>query len=123
MALGRVDHLLEARAIALLDPAPPCDLSFGLAKPYRERVAHAFELGQTEHAGAAGRPDGPLDPLAGKGGGEQLAEPAFEQRDLATELGADSALDEGWRGGCGEGRRRWRHGGDRVPLKQLLGHP
>jgi hypothetical protein len=84
MSLGGLDHLLEQRPVSLLDRPPPGDLGLGLAEPRGERVANLLELGQAEHPRAAGGADAPLDPPAGERSRKQLAEPALEQRDLAT---------------------------------------
>jgi hypothetical protein len=122
VSLGGLDHLLEQRPVALLDRSPPGDLGLGLAQARRERVANPLELGQAEHPRAAGGGDPPLDPAAGEGGREQLAEPPLEERDLATQLGPDPALDVRRRGGRDASDLGSRDC-DRVPLKQLLGHP
>src|SRR5919201_5097690 len=122
MALGGLDHLLEQRPGALLDPTAPGDLGLGLAKPGGERVANPLELVEVEHPRAADRADAPLAPLAGERGRKQLAEPTLEQRDLAAKLGPDPALDV--RGSGNRDGRGWEsRDGDRVPLKHLLGHP
>jgi len=121
MSLGSLDHLLEQRPVSLLDRPPPGDLGLGLAEPRRERVANPLELGHAEHPRAAGGADPPLDPAAGERCREQLTQPALEQRDLAAQLGPDPALGVG-RGGDARDHPRPRDG-DRVPLKQLLGHP
>src|SRR5204862_5013795 len=87
------DHRLEQAPEVLPPPPPPLELGLGLAKPHRQRIAHALELAGPQHARPADRPDAPLDPLARKRRGEELAEPPLERRDLTAKVVARPALD------------------------------
>jgi len=84
------EHLLQPSAIALLDAAAPGQLGLGLAEPDREAVSHQLELGDAENPGATPRSDTELDSLARERGGEQLAQPALEHRDLPSKLVPDA---------------------------------
>jgi hypothetical protein len=86
------DQALEGAAVVLLDPAAAPELALGLLKPDRERVADPLEVADAEDAGPADGADAPLDPLAGEGGGEELAEALLERSDLAPQLVAGASL-------------------------------
>jgi hypothetical protein len=122
MMLGRDQHLLEQLAVSLLDPAAARDLRLGFAKAGGEAIADPLELGNAEDPRPAAGADAPLDSLAGERGGEQLAQAALEQRDLAPKLGADPAVGKRELVEVRARRRdrRWRPG-DRVPVEQFLG--
>lgn len=84
--LWRRDHRFEEGAVGLLDLAPASQLGFGLLQPHGKAVANPLELGHAEHARPTDGRDPPLDAGAGKGGGEELAEPPLELPDLAAQL-------------------------------------
>lgn len=94
MPLRRHEHLLEELAVSLLDPAAARHLGFGSPEADGKGVADRLELGHAEHARAADGSNAEVDPLAREGGGEELTEPALQQRDLAAQLEADPAVGE-----------------------------
>jgi hypothetical protein len=94
MALRSDEHLLQAGTIPLLDPASPRKLALGFAEPDREAIADLLELCDSQHARTARGGNPELDPLAGEGNGEELSQPALQDRDLAAKLIAHSPLGD-----------------------------
>src|SRR6478672_3733184 len=92
VALGRGGHRLDQAAVLLLYLAPPADLGSRRVQPCGERVAHPLQLGDAKHPRPANRADPPVDPLTGKGGGEQLPQPPLERGDLAAKILAGQTL-------------------------------
>jgi hypothetical protein len=131
--LGLGDHRLERATVGLLDVRPPGELCLGLAQSVGERIAHALELLDAEHPRAADRADIPVDPLAGKGGREDLSQPKLQPCDLRPEVVTDASLaDPGNRSndtGLSEPgiaplvlEYRW-HGRSSLPLQYAPGEP
>lgn len=120
MALGGGDHPLEQATVGLLDVGASPELGLRVAQAQGERVPKPFELARIEHSRAADGPDPPVEPLAGKGGGEELAEAPLEPGDLAAQVVACAALRGLGHRGTGEHSARFRRQG--LDLLERLGH-
>jgi hypothetical protein len=113
------DHPLDQPPVGLLDVGSARELRLGVAQPQGEGVPDPLELPGREHARTADGADAPVQAGAREGGGEQLAEPALELRDLAPEVVAGPAF-----GACGHRRQQigaGRRGGD-TGLFERFGH-
>jgi hypothetical protein len=86
------DDPLEQLPLALLDVRPIREPPADVLDPPRERVPDPLELGDLQHAGAAGGRDRELDASSRERGREQLRELALERRDLAPQVPADASL-------------------------------
>jgi hypothetical protein len=92
VALRLGDHRLDQAAVGLLDLSAATELGLGLAQAEDEGVTNPLELAGIEDPRAADGPHAPLDPVAGEGRREELAEPALEDRDLPAEVVACEPL-------------------------------
>jgi hypothetical protein len=86
VALRRGDHVFEQAAVGLLDVNTLAELRLGFAKPERERIADALELGDVENSRSTYGAHPPFDSSARKSRGEHLAEPPLEAGDLLAEV-------------------------------------
>jgi hypothetical protein len=86
MLLGGGDHPLDQAPVRLLEVRAAGELGLRIAKAHGEGVAHTLELGRREHPRAADRADAPPEPGPGERRGEELAEAAVEEGDLASQV-------------------------------------
>jgi hypothetical protein len=89
---GVGDHLLDQRAVSLLDLGDIGQLGARVGEAVRHRVAHLLEPGDVEDARAARCGHAPLDSGAGEGGAEQAGQLGLHTGDLAAQVVAGTAL-------------------------------
>ena len=80
------DHPLDHRPALLLGVGAAGHLGPGVSEAVGKPVANSLELANPEHPRPPCGANGPLDPLARKGRGEQLPKLALEPCDLPAQL-------------------------------------
>jgi hypothetical protein len=98
VTLGLGDHRLEHAPAVFLGVGVTRQVRLGFGEPEGKRVADALQLADPKHSGAPDRPHAPLDALAGKRRGEELAEAQLEAGDLLAQIVASPTLGGGSRG-------------------------
>jgi hypothetical protein len=90
---GCGDHAPQQLSVGGLDPVPLGQRRSRLGDAVRERVAHALQLAEPEHAGgSAGSPHGGVDLDPPETLGDELGELALEAADLPAQLAASERL-------------------------------
>jgi hypothetical protein len=92
MALRSGDHPLDQAPVGLLRLRAPRELGLGVAQAQGEGVPDPLQLAGGEHPRPADSADAPLEPGAGEGRGEELAQPPVEIGYLPAQVVAGEPL-------------------------------